>query len=96
MTTAEITKKIIADTNYPEKVAKGIAQRLLCADNRLAPVIDSWLKGNECSFSYGGITISEIRDKTKASLPEAVLLMNRMLKDSEYLDRFKKARFIKR
>ena len=76
MQVTDIVRKIVDDTGIDIRTAEEIADRLLRVNGELMPLVESWLRGENVSFEFQGITLEDIQKKQKYILPLAISTMD--------------------
>jgi hypothetical protein len=86
----KLYEKMVNDLNTDEISAAKTLETLVNLDNRLQPVLDKWMSGeNANDFNYDGISLAIIQLRLKCDFIDSLYSMDTLINDDEKRNSFK-------
>ncbi|MDR1135436.1 MAG: hypothetical protein LBL49_04555 [Clostridiales Family XIII bacterium] len=89
MSLENVAKKISRETSKSRDMSEQMAQKLAAVHESLRPVVSAWLHDERAGFEYDGISLDDIMAKENSAYIQAVLTMDLLLKNPDFIADYK-------
>lgn len=79
----DFVAKKLTSQGYNSKAASMVAMEIVKVDNRLNPLVEKWLKGEEDDFKSHGYSIFGLMKSRSMTYPAALLTIDWLIKEPE-------------